>query len=108
MCSWPVLCPTLSSTIPTSVEQGQIAGAGIDVWEVEPPPLTHRLLTFDNVVGTYHTAGVTVDSRELMATWNAQQVVQVLNGQYPPRLINPEAWDKFSLRFETALGFLSS
>jgi D-3-phosphoglycerate dehydrogenase len=89
-----------------ALEQGQLAGAGIDVWEVEPPPLAHRLLTFDNVIGTYHTAGVTVDSRELMATWNAQQVVQVLNGQYPPRLINPEAWDKYTQRFDKVFGFL--
>lgn len=88
-----------------ALEQEQIAGAGIDVWNVEPPPLAHRLLTFDNVVATYHTAGVTVDSRELMATWNAQQVVQTLNGQYPSRLINPAAWDKFAQRFENAFGF---
>jgi len=88
-----------------ALAQGQIAGAGIDVWDVEPPPLAHRLLSFDNVVATYHTAGVTVDSRELMATWNAQQVVQILNGQYPPRLINPEAWNKFAQRFEKAFGF---
>ncbi len=66
-----------------ALEQVQIVGAGIDVWEVEPPPLTHRFLTFDNVVGTYHTAGVTVDCRKLMATR-----------------------DKFSLRFEKAFGFL--
>jgi len=88
-----------------ALAQGQIAGAGIDVWDVEPPPLAHRLLSFDNVVATYHTAGVTVDSRELMATWNAQQVVQILNGQYPPRLINPAAWNKFAQRFEKAFGF---
>ena len=88
-----------------ALEQDKIAGAGIDVWNVEPPPLAHRLLTFDNVVATYHTAGVTVDSRELMATWNAQQVVDILNGQYPPRLINPAAWDKFAQRFEKAFGF---
>jgi D-3-phosphoglycerate dehydrogenase len=88
-----------------ALAQRQIAGAGIDVWNVEPPPLAHRLLTFDNVLATYHTAGITVDSRALMAKWNAQQVMQILNGQYPPRLINPEAWDKFALRFEKAFGF---
>jgi D-3-phosphoglycerate dehydrogenase / 2-oxoglutarate reductase len=83
---------------------GQIAGAGIDVWNVEPPPLDHKLLTFDNVIATYHTAGVTVDSRHTMARWNAEQLVQIFRGERPPRLINPEAWTKFAQRFERAFG----
>jgi D-3-phosphoglycerate dehydrogenase / 2-oxoglutarate reductase len=84
---------------------GRVAGAGIDVWNVEPPPLDHKLLTFDNVIATYHTAGVTVDSRYAMAQWNAQQLVQIFRGERPPRLINPEAWSKFAQRFERAFGF---
>ena len=84
---------------------GRIAGAGIDVWDVEPPPLDHRLLTFDNVIATYHTAGVTVDSRQAMAEWNAEQLMQIFSGARPPRLLNPEAWEKFSRRFERAFGF---
>jgi D-3-phosphoglycerate dehydrogenase len=84
---------------------GQIAGAGIDVWVVEPPPLDHTLLSFDNVIVTYHTAGVTVDSRHAMAQWNAEQLGQIFQGQRPPRLINPEAWPQFSQRFERAFGF---
>jgi D-3-phosphoglycerate dehydrogenase len=87
---------------------GQIAGAGIDVWNVEPPPLDHKLLTFDNVIATYHTAGVTVDSRHAMAQWNADQLVQIFRGERPPRLINPEAWAKFSQRFERAFGLRPS
>jgi D-3-phosphoglycerate dehydrogenase len=84
---------------------GRIAGAGIDVWNVEPPPLDHKLLTFDNVIATYHTAGVTVDSRYAMAQWNAAQLAQIFRGERPPRLINPEAWAKFAQRFECAFGF---
>ena len=83
---------------------GRIAGAGIDVWNIEPPPLNHKLLTFDNVIATYHTAGVTVDSRHAMARWNAEQLVQIFRGERPPRLINPEAWTKFAQRFERAFG----
>jgi D-3-phosphoglycerate dehydrogenase / 2-oxoglutarate reductase len=87
---------------------GQIAGAGIDVWNVEPPPLDHRLLTFDNVIATYHTAGVTVDSRHAMAEWNAEQLVQIFRGERPPRLINPQAWAKFAQRFERIFGIRPS
>ena len=35
----------------------QIAGAGLDVWEDEPPPHDHRLMAFDNVLVSPHTAG---------------------------------------------------
>ena len=44
-----------------ALASGRLAGAGVDVWNVEPPPLGHKLLSFDNVIATYHTAGVTVD-----------------------------------------------
>ena len=62
-------------------------------------------MTFDNVIATYHTAGVTVDSRRAMADWNAEQLMQIFKGERPPRLINPEGWMKFSARFEQAFGF---
>ena len=64
-----------------ALETRQIAGAGVDVWTVEPPSLDHPLLTFDNVIATYHTAGVTVDSRHAMAQWNAEQLVADFPGQ---------------------------
>ena len=83
----------------------RVAGAGVDVWVVEPPPLNHRLLSFDNVIATYHTAGVTVDSRRNMAHWNAEQIIRIFNGERPPRLINPEAWEQYSSRFARIFGF---
>jgi D-3-phosphoglycerate dehydrogenase len=88
-----------------SLRSGHIAGAGIDVWVEEPPPLSHPLLAFDNVIATYHTAGVTHDSRLNMAQWNAEQVVAILRGERPPRLVNPEAWERYAPRFKRLFGF---
>jgi len=88
-----------------ALRAGHIAGAGIDVWVVEPPPLTHPLLAFDNVIATYHTAGVTHDSRRNMAEWNAEQVAGILRGKRPPRLINPDAWGLYVQRFQRVFGF---
>ena len=88
-----------------AIKSGHLAGAGVDVWNDEPPPHAHPLLALDNVLATYHTAGITQDSRENMRTWNAQQVAAILRGERPPRLINPDAWPKYAQRFERIFGF---
>jgi D-3-phosphoglycerate dehydrogenase len=76
-----------------ALESGQIGGAALDVWDVEPPPLDDPLLHHPRVVGTYHCAGVTTASRRRMAQWAADQLVGMLVGQQtPPRMINPEVW----------------
>ena len=87
-----------------ALELKHIAGAGVDVWIDEPPPLSHPLLAFDNLIATYHTAGITHDSRNNMADWNAQQLAGILRGERPPRLINPDAWERFAQRFERIFG----
>ncbi len=88
-----------------ALKSGHISGAGVDVWIEEPPPLSHPLLAFDNLIATYHTAGITHDSRHNMADWNAQQVAGILRGERPLRLINPHAWERFTQRFERIFGF---
>ena len=87
-----------------ALASGHIAGAGVDVWVEEPPPLSHPLLASERVIATYHTAGVTYDSRRNMADWNAQQVAGILQGVRPPRLINADAWTRFANRFERIFG----
>ena len=83
----------------------QIAGAGLDVWEEEPPPHDHKLMAFDNVLVSPHTAGATVESRENMARIAAEQVLDILDGKRPPRLINPEVWPAYRERFAGIMGF---
>ncbi len=85
-------------------ESGHLSGAGVDVWDQEPPPLQHPLLTLDNVIATYHTAGVTVEARRNMAAQATEQVVGLLKGERPPRLVNPQAWPAYRTRFEAILG----
>lgn len=84
---------------------GNLASAGIDVWEQEPPPPDHPLLRLDTVLASPHTAGVTHESRHRMGTFAARQIVEILAGKRPPRLINPAAWDNYCGRFETIFGF---
>ena len=78
-----------------ALRSGHIAGAGLDVWEPEPPPLDHPLLALPNVFATYHTAGVTFEARRKIAVMAAEQIVGLARGEKPPRLVNPEAWAAF-------------
>jgi len=82
----------------------KIAGAGLDVWAKEPPPLDHPLLAFDNVLVSPHTAGVTVETRANMARIAAAQILDALDGKRPPRIVNPEVWPVYAKRFEKAFG----
>ena len=82
-----------------------ITGAGLDVWEDEPPPSDHPLLRFDNVLVSPHTAGITRQSRHNIAKIAAEQMLDILDGKKPPRLLNPEVWTTYSDRFSRILGF---
>jgi D-3-phosphoglycerate dehydrogenase len=87
-----------------ALRSGHLAGAGLDVWREEPPPLDHPLLTLDNVVATYHIGGVSHEARRNVASMAAEQIVLALNGGQPPRLVNPEVWPAYAARFEKILG----
>ena len=86
-----------------ALRSGHLAGAGLDVWDVEPPPLDHPLLRLPNVFASYHMAGVTHEARRNMAAIAAEQVLGLLKGARPPRLINPEVWPRVAARRQ-ALG----
>jgi D-3-phosphoglycerate dehydrogenase len=82
-----------------------IAGAGLDVFSVEPPPPDHPLLKFDNVIATPHVGGITDEATRDTAEAAAEQWMTILDGGVPPRLVNPEVWSVYSMRFEKAFGF---
>ncbi|NPV25677.1 hydroxyacid dehydrogenase [Bradyrhizobium aeschynomenes] len=87
-----------------ALTERRIAGAGLDVWAKEPPPPEHPLLLLDNVLASPHTAGVTREARQNMGRIAAEQLLAALDGSRPPRLINPEAWPRYSARFREAFG----
>lgn len=92
------------AALTAALQEGRIAGAGVDVWDQEPPPLSHPLLQMDNVIATPHIGGATVESR-IQASQNAAlQILDTLDGQRPPRLLNPQAWPLYCERFQKILG----
>ncbi len=75
-----------------ALQSGRIAGAGLDVFAVEPLATTSPLCGLPNVVLSPHLAGSTVEAMEHMATMVAAQVVDVLSGRRPDHLVNPSVW----------------
>jgi D-3-phosphoglycerate dehydrogenase len=86
-----------------ALQSGHIGGAGLDVWDYEPPPLDHPLLQLDSVVATFHTAGVTHEARYNVAAMAAEQIIGILRGARPPRLINPQVWPACNARLQSLL-----
>jgi D-3-phosphoglycerate dehydrogenase len=77
-----------------ALNEGRIAGAALDVFEVEPPPPDAPILTAKNIVLSPHTAGNTVDAARLLATASADIALAVFAGEKPAGFLNPEVWDK--------------
>ncbi|EHK67629.1 hydroxyacid dehydrogenase [Achromobacter arsenitoxydans] len=75
-----------------ALRAGHLRGAGLDVWEQEPPDRAAPLLSLANVVATFHTAGVTHEARRNVARSSATQLLAMLRGERPPQLVNPEVW----------------
>jgi D-3-phosphoglycerate dehydrogenase len=72
---------------------GWLAGAGLDVFSVEPPPPGHPLLRSPRTVLTPHAASHTAEALRRMAVVVAEQVLAVLAGQRPPHVANPEVYE---------------
>ena len=70
---------------------GQLAGAGLDVFAQEPPPIGHALFELPNVILAPHVAGVTREAVDRMSEQTARNILSALDGE-PIRqnVINPD------------------
>jgi D-3-phosphoglycerate dehydrogenase len=75
---------------------GQLAGAGLDVREHEPPEdeRDDRFAALDNVVLTPHVAGSTHEAQAASSVMVVEQVIAAGRGEQPHGLHNPEVWDR--------------
>jgi phosphoglycerate dehydrogenase-like enzyme len=75
-----------------ALQEGHLAGAGLDVFDPEPLHPDNPLLKMENVIVTPHSAGNTLQGSIRTGQMLVEQVLHVLRGERPPDLLNPEAW----------------
>jgi len=77
-----------------ALSSGHLSGAGLDVFDPEPPrpdnPLLHRI----DVIATPHVAAATIAARERLWRVAIEQAIEVLRGDRPAHLVNPQVWDR--------------
>lgn len=73
-----------------ALKAGRLGGAGLDVFDPEPVPVDHPILTLENVVFTPHLGTSTMRTRVEIAKAVANCVVSVLSGEEPEFLLNKE------------------
>jgi len=75
-----------------ALQRRAIAGAALDVYHEQPLPPAHPLLALDNVLLTPHVAAITRESLARMSVGYAQAILQLMRGERPAHLANPEVW----------------
>lgn len=74
--------------------EGRIAGAGLDVYDVEPMPTDHPFRGLDNVVLTPHLGYVTQETYRIFFRQVVDNVSAYLDGRIPARCLNPDAAER--------------
>jgi D-3-phosphoglycerate dehydrogenase len=76
-----------------ALQEERIYGAGIDVYDPEPPPDDNPLFALDRVVLSPHIASNTQEGRLLMGMTVVKDIIAVLEGRHPQYLANPTVWE---------------
>jgi D-3-phosphoglycerate dehydrogenase / 2-oxoglutarate reductase len=70
-----------------ALRNGKVAGAGLDVFVVEPPKSDHPLLSNTKVTISPHAAGLTRECAERMSIMSVQNIIDFFNGTLNPSLV---------------------
>jgi D-3-phosphoglycerate dehydrogenase len=81
-----------------ALEQGWIAGAGLDVLEQEPPETTNALLKMENVILTAHVASASARFDPARRRRAGAEIALALSGRWPRSCVNPSVLERGNLR----------
>lgn len=73
-----------------ALKEGWIAGAALDVFEIEPPPENNPLFELDNVVLTPHIAWYTEEALRRLEMSAVEEAIRILRGELPKNIVNRE------------------
>jgi D-3-phosphoglycerate dehydrogenase len=82
-----------------ALQSGHLAGAALDVFDTQPLPQDHPLLTLPNVILTPHMAGITEESMFRMGQGVVAEARRILAGELPVNLVNPDVVPRYRRRF---------
>lgn len=80
-----------------ALEEGTIAGAGLDVLEEEPPDPNNPLLTMPNVIVTPHVAYFSNEAFVASRRRVGEEIAAILGGRRPRNIVNPSVLERLSL-----------
>ncbi len=81
-----------------ALRTNHLAGAALDVFDVQPLPDQHPFWQMEQVLITPHVAGITEDSMLRMGHAATRAVARLLQGEVPAHCINPQAVPAFKER----------
>lgn len=80
-----------------ALDDGRLNGVALDVFDPEPPDISHPLFRHEKCITTPHTIGASRTAVERTLNLMAEDVVAVLRGDRPRFAVNPEVFDSQSL-----------
>lgn len=86
----------------SALEQGQIAGAALDVYSEEPLPAHHPLRSAPRCLLTPHNAFNATEAAAQMSLLAAENLLAAMRGERPVGLCNPAVWQAASRRLQTS------
>jgi len=86
------------SALIEALRTNRLAGAALDVFDVQPLPDNHPFWQMEHVLITPHVAGITEDSMVRMGQAATRAVARLLLGEVPDHCINPQAAPAFKER----------
>jgi phosphoglycerate dehydrogenase-like enzyme len=76
-----------------ALKKDTIAGAGLDVFSMEPVDCDNEFLELDNVTVMPHMGGNTVETVQRQSSMIVAGILAFLKGEKPPNILNPEVFN---------------
>jgi D-3-phosphoglycerate dehydrogenase / 2-oxoglutarate reductase len=81
-----------------AIDSGHLGGAGLDVFDPEPPEVGDALRNHPMIVATPHSASVTLEGRVRIESMAVERVLAFFRGERPNDVVNPTVWSVGTLR----------